>query len=135
MAARNEVLAVQVERDRAELDRLRAQSGAEVAEANLLRLLELAASTRVECTEALSENPASPEDLEGLVALAVASRPEIGALESRAAALDASARAQRAAALPQVSLSAGYDYANPNTRILPLFPNGKGHGVWESTSP
>jgi outer membrane protein len=126
MAARNEVLAVQVQRDRAELARLQTQNGAEIAEANLLRLLGLSATTHVECSESLSGSPPPAQDVEALVARAVASRPEIGALQSRAAALDASARAQRAAVLPQVSLSAGYDYANPNSRILPLSSDWKG---------
>ena len=42
MAARNEVLAVEVERDRAELERLRAEAAADAAEANLQRLLDAA---------------------------------------------------------------------------------------------
>ena len=38
VAARNEVLAVQVERDRAELARLQAENAAAISEADLLRL-------------------------------------------------------------------------------------------------
>ena len=48
LAARNDLLAVQVERDRAELDRLQAEAEAEVENANLVRLLDLPPSTRVE---------------------------------------------------------------------------------------
>ncbi|HEY5908196.1 MAG TPA: TolC family protein, partial [Vicinamibacteria bacterium] len=47
MAARNDVLAVQVERDRAELARLEAESGAEIENANLVRLMNLPADTLV----------------------------------------------------------------------------------------
>ncbi len=57
MAARNEVLAVEVERDRVELDRLRAEADADVAEANLRRLLDLPPATRVEPAEPLDEPP------------------------------------------------------------------------------
>jgi outer membrane protein len=128
MAARNEVLAVQVERDRAELARLQAQNLVATAEANLRRLLALPPGTQVECTEPLERRPAAPEDVEALVAQATASRPELDGIQARAAALDASAKAQRAAVLPQVSLAAGYDYANPNTRILP--PSADWKGSW-----
>ena len=128
LAARNEVLAVQVERDRAELARLQAANIAEVDQANLRRLLDLPPATLVECTEPLAQTPAAPEEVEALVAGAIASRPEIGALQSRAASLDATATAERATVLPQVNLSAGYDYANPNTRILP--PTAQWKGTW-----
>jgi len=189
MAASNEVLAVQVQREQAELSRLQAASAAAVANANLLRLLDLPLGTVVEPVEPLAE-PAAPgtgaaappgaatpgataapgpatapptlgpppapgagvpappappsapspplpeaatppaavvagaltgaEPPETLVAAAEAARPEIVALRSRIAAGHASASATRASLWPQANLSAGYDYANPNTRFLPL---------------
>jgi outer membrane protein len=180
MAASNEVLAVAVQRDQAELARLRAASAAEVASANLLRLLDLQAGTRIDPIEPLAEPPppaqaaaaapaaptpppaiaaapAAPPSAatpappptaaaappaqpsaaapspppaaagltgaqppEALAAAALAARPEIAALRSRVAAGRASAAAVRAALRPQANLSGGYDYANPNPRILPL---------------
>jgi outer membrane protein TolC len=66
------------------------------------------------------------EPPEALTAAAFAARPEIVALRSRIAAGRASAEAARAARRPQANLSAGYDYANPNTRILPLEARWKG---------
>jgi outer membrane protein TolC len=129
MAASNEVLAVQVQREQAELARLQAASTAAVANANLLRLLDLPAGTSVEPVEPLAEPAPSPpaaESPEALVAAAEAARPEIAALRSRIAAGHASAAATRAGLWPQANLSAGYDYANPNPRILPLEPRWKG---------
>lgn len=126
MAARNEVLAVQVERDRAELGRLRAANGAEVASANLLRLVGLPPGSRVEPVEPLAAAATPREGVEALTATATASRPELLALRSRVAAAEASVRVVRAASLPQASLSAGYDYARPNARVLPLAPEWKG---------
>jgi outer membrane protein len=154
MAASNEVLAVAVQRDQAELARLQAASSAAVANANLLRLLDLPAGVQIEPVEPLAE-PAPPRDAaappaatgataaapaaaapvaaapaaaamtgaeppETLIATAEAARPEIAALRGRIAASRASAEAVRAARRPQANLAAGYDYANPNTRILPL---------------
>ena len=56
---------------------------------------------------------------------ALAARPELVALRSRAAAAEATVRVARAPGLPQVGLSAGYDYARPNNRILPLVDEWK----------
>jgi outer membrane protein TolC len=120
MAARNEVLAVQVERDRAELTRLRAENAAAVTEANLARLLGLENEARVEATESLEEPVDAGLDLERLVAQALADRPERAALVARVAAAEARARAEGATRLPQLTAAAGYDYANPNRRILPM---------------
>jgi len=126
MAARNEVLLVQVERDRAELSRLAADGAAQVANANLVRLADLPPDSQVEPIEPLAA-PAEPRpDLEALVKEALDGRPEAAALRSRAAAAQAAVKVARSAALPQASLSAGYDYARPNGRILPPVEEWKG---------
>jgi outer membrane protein TolC len=126
MAARNDLLAVQVERDRAELARLQAENAAGVENANLLRLLDLAPGTRVEPAEDAPLPPAA-EDLEALVTAALAARPEIQSLHARSKAAAAQVKVARAAALPQASLQANYEVANPNSRIFPL------EGVWRDT--
>jgi len=128
MAARNEVLAVEVERDRADLFRLEADNAVEVAHANLIRLLGLAPGFRVEAAEPLVAPDVLPEDLEKLVQSALAARPERGALGARLAAAEARTAAQRAFRSPQVNASAAYDYANPNSRILP--PEAEWNATW-----
>ena len=126
MAARNEVLLVQVERDRAELSRLAADGAAQVANANLVRLVDLPPGSEVEPIELLA-SPARPRpDLEALVKEALDGRPEAAALRSRAAAAQAAVKVARSATLPQASLSAGYDFARPNARILPPVEEWKG---------
>jgi len=129
MAARNEVLAVEVERDRAELDRLTAEAAADVAEANLRRLLDLPPATRVETVEPLEAPAVPPAATEALVAEAQASRPERRALAARVAAADAVAGAERGAKLPQVALTGGYTYANPNRDIVP--PTAEWKDSWD----
>ena len=120
MAARNDVLNVQVERDRAELSRLEAGNSAAIANLNLVRLLGLAPGVAIEPGEPVTAPTLPREDVEGLVARAIEGRPEIAGLRSRAAAAEASIRIARSANRPQASFTAGYDYARPNTRILPL---------------
>jgi outer membrane protein len=129
MAARNEVLAVQVERDRVELDRLRAEAASDVAEANLRRLLDLAPTARVEPAEPLAASAAPPPDIEPLVAEAQAGRAERKALAARAAAAEAITGAERGTRLPQVALTGGYTYSNPNRDIVP--PTSDWKDTWD----
>jgi outer membrane protein len=129
LAARNDLLAVQVERDRAELARLQAENQAEVANANLVRLVGLPPDARVVPTEPVAA-PTTAEEAatESLVAAALDARPEVGALRARLATAEAQVRIERAARLPQLSAFGSYDYARPNSRILPLVDEW--NGTW-----
>jgi outer membrane protein TolC len=129
MAARNEVLAVQVERDRAELEMLRAGAAADIAEANLRRLLALAPATRIEAAEPLEATSVAGSDVESLAAEAAAARPERKALAARAAAAQAAASVEHGARLPQLALTGGYLYANPNREIVP--PTAEWTDTWD----
>jgi outer membrane protein len=127
LAARNEVLAVEVERDRAELDRIRASNAADLAAADLARLLDLAPGQRIEPSDPLEPAVVPQLDIEELVREALDSRPERRALEARIAATSSRVEAERAARLPRVALAGGWDYANPNSRVLPL------SATWDDT--
>jgi len=129
MAARNEVLAVQVERDRVELERLRAEAGSDIAEANLRRLLDLPPAARVEPAELLAAAPAPAPDVEALVAEAQAARAERKSLAARVAAAEAITGAERASRLPQLAVTGGYTYANPNRDIVP--PTAEWKDTWD----
>lgn len=126
MAARNELLAVQVERDRAELARLQADNSARVSNANLIRLTGLAADSDILPLETTAPGVQVAGPTDALVATALAARPELGALRARIAALEASVRVARSGSRPQAAASGGYDYANPNSRVLPLSADWKG---------
>jgi outer membrane protein TolC len=120
LAARNELLAVQVERDRAELSRLQAENQAEVANANLVRLVGLPPDTRVLPTEPTAGPAPVDEATEALVAAALQARPEVAASRSRLSAAEALVKVEGSARLPQLSAFASYDYSRPNSKILPL---------------
>ena len=120
MAARNDVLAVQVDRDQAELARLRAENAAAIVSADLVRILGLPPASRVEPADTLAAPAPPPAEVETLVSEAFEARPERAALKERVAAAEARARAARAGHMPQATLVGGYDYSNPNARILPL---------------
>src|SRR5262249_7871621 len=128
MAARNDVLNVQVERDQAELDRLQAANRAAIANENLVRLLGLGPGSRVEPTEPVTAATPADEPVEALVAKALDDRPEIAGLRARVAAADAAVKVAGSARLPQASLDGAYEYARPNVRVLPL------RATWNDTS-
>lgn len=130
VAARNEILSVQVERDRAELSRLAAENAAEVANANLVRLTGLPPGTRIDPTEPLDAPNAPDQEVEALVTAAEEARPELAALQQRIEAAKAAVGVRRAGNRPQAGLSLGYDYARPNPRILP--PRDEFEGSWSA---
>lgn len=131
LAARNEVLAVQVERDRAELRRLEAQQAAEVAQADLVRLLGYAPGAAIEPVEPLAAEIGVEGALEPLVTEALDRRGERAALQARIDAAGAAIDTARAALRPQLGAEAGYDYANPNRKELPL--SGVWTGTWDAS--
>lgn len=126
LLASHEVLAVTVERERAELGRVQAENATAVATANLLRLVGLPAGTTLELDKAPDAAVGALATAE-LVKQATAARPEVEALRARIRAMEANAKVAGSASRPQAGLTAGYDFANPNSRILPLT------GTWNDT--
>jgi len=130
LSARNEVLAVQVERDRAELAALRARNSARVAQANLAQLLGLTDGSTLEPAEPLDRGTRlEAGDVDALVTSALGARPERTASMARIGAAEARVRVERAGRLPQASVTAAFDYANPNRRILP--PEARLQDSWD----
>lgn len=126
-AARNEVLAVEAERDRAELQRVRARNSAAIAHANLLRILGYGPDVTIVTADRLDASAAPTGDIELLVTEALGARAELRALAARVEAAESSTRIARASRRPQASLGAAYDYASPNQRIMPMTD------AWEDT--
>jgi len=120
LAARNEVLAIEVERDRVELNRIRAVHAGDLAEADLARLVDLPAGERIEPADTLDAGQVPPFDVEALVGEALAKRPERETIEARRNAASSRVAVEHAARRPQLLATGGFDYSNPNIRVLPL---------------
>ena len=129
LAAANEVLAVEIERDRAELRRLRAEHAAELAEATLVHLLQLPSNAVIEPTEPLESAPPNSLNVEVLVEQALEARPERAGLLSRVRAAEAHVRVAGSTTRPQVGLTGGFMYANPNRNFVP--PDEAWHTSWD----
>jgi outer membrane protein TolC len=128
VAAANDVLAVRVERDQAELERLVARHEAAVLERNLARLIGASESSPIVLADSLG---ATASELEHTLDPAeLPPRAEIVAAEARVEAAEWHARAERAARLPQLRLSGSFEYANPNRRYLPLIADW--NDSWET---
>ena len=120
MAARSDVLAVEVERDRAELRRLRAQNAAEVAEANLARLLQLSPQAPWSSPPRGWRRCRPPtKTSRRWCSRPSSARPEREALAARVRAAEASVRVAQAASRPQLGVTGGVLYANPNRQFVP----------------
>ncbi|HLG20325.1 MAG TPA: TolC family protein [Bdellovibrionota bacterium] len=128
MAATNEVLQVQVERDQSELTLIRAQNARQVSEANLRRILDYP-SASIEPADPLETTLASPAAEEDLVARAFRNRPDRAALVSRWEAARAWVNVQKSTYWPQLNAVGGYDYSNPNRKIAP--PTAEFEDTWD----
>ena len=99
-----------------------------MAAANLLRIIGLPSDTRLDLDPAPLASPSSgPGEADALARRAAAGRPELEAVRARIRAMEATVKVSQSASRPQVGLQAGYDFANPNPRILPL------SGTWNDT--
>lgn len=126
LAARNEILALEVERDRAELKKIEAEGGVALAEADLARLLGGGPGTTIVPEAALDAAAGDLPALDDLLARARSARPERGALAQRVEAAEQQARSERARRRPQLVALAGFDYGNPNRRLMPQTDNWRG---------
>jgi outer membrane protein len=116
----NDVLTVQAQRARQQVQLLEAQNQAATAEADLARLIDAPADVRIELDAVLSEPPiVKGTSLATLVPEARTHRADRAALATRAGAADDRTSAARAGHLPSVAFVTGVDYARPNPKIFP----------------
>lgn len=114
----NDVLTVQAQEARQRMLSIQAKTTAEVAEADLARLVGAVPGSHIVPLAVLAP-PAVNATIDALVADARSNRPERKALEQRMAAAESRGRAAQAGRRPVVALAGGVDYARPNQRIFP----------------
>ena len=116
----NEVASAEAQASHQRLLAIEAGARRGIAEADLARLTgrdAVAVTAPPPGGERTGETPATT--VPDLVARAMRDRAERAALLQRVAAADARAAAVAAGSRPQVALSSGYDYAQPNPRLFP----------------
>ena len=108
---KSDLLAAKVALSNAEQQRLRAAHGLHLAQAAYNRQVGQPLDRAVELEEpAAMASVATGEPLERMTTQALERRPEFAALNAQREALEQQARAERAQALPQVALRAGYNH-------------------------
>lgn len=116
----NDVLSMEAQRSREEMQLIEARNQRESSATDLRRLTGLALDAPIVAVENLETPPAAPTAVNAaMTGAALEARPERQALELRIVGAADRTRAAAAGRLPTVSFVGGVDYANPNTRIFP----------------
>ena len=115
----NDVSRSEAQRARSELLLVEARGRVEIVSIDLSRLMGLPAPATIEPAEALDGSTALSADAAALETEALASRPELAALKTRADGVNARLDAIASTRKPMVNFLSGYDVANPNPRIFP----------------
>lgn len=119
MATRNDVLKVQVQLSNAKIIQIDASNAVRIAMLSLNSTLGLPLSTEITLTSALTQTDWHIPGLEGLLSLALRSRPDLQGMQLRIQAAEAGVTAARGGWWPQIFLTGSYYYARPNQRIFP----------------
>jgi outer membrane protein TolC len=129
LAAKSDLLAVQVQRDKARLSLLEAERDRAVASAALVRLLGLDPEAVIEVAGGPFPGDEETSLLSALIGEALEARPERAALAARVEAARAVVQRERAELKPVISAGAGYDYSRPNQLIVP--PMDEFNDTWD----
>ena len=125
----NEVLTAESRQANERLLAIEATNARSVAEADLRRLIGADGTGPIQPQAVLDAPGAPAPDAAGLLNEARTQRVERKAFESRVEAAEARIDAAAAAALPQLNVAGGFDYARPNPRIFPR--EDEWHDSWD----
>jgi outer membrane protein len=127
-----ELLAAQTRRSEVLLERVEADNAVRLGRLELSRLTGLPLGTEVQPADriAVAEVGEAAPDLESLTARALASRPQIQALEFQVEALRAEVDIARGERLPELGLLGRYIYGRPNPYAFTQ--TGEFRGTWEA---
>ena len=123
----NEVLRVEAERSRQEVQLIEARNLVAGIALDLGRLTGVPAGAPIQLSEVLDvDRPGSAAGRQAAapeIATALEQRPEWRALTSRVTGAQEREDAAAAGHRPSITLTGGVDYARPNTRIFPITPD------------
>ncbi|MBC3788736.1 TolC family protein [Spirosoma utsteinense] len=115
----NEVLKIQLQKNNLQLSRLQVDKARQTALYNFNLLLGLPDDQAVIIDTTLSNPVTTLEPLAGFLTRAGQARPEVQANILRVQAADAQVRNVKSSLYPHLGVSAGYNYINPTTRVIP----------------
>jgi outer membrane protein TolC len=129
LLAPNDVLSVEAQRSRHQVQLIEARNMRDVAEADLRRVTGIEPGVAVTIDAVLEGPAAGLATYEELLEDARAHRPERQALQARVDAIGGRRDAAAAGLKPILAVGAGFDYAKPNPRIFPR--TNEWHTSWD----
>ena len=115
----NEVLKIQLQKNNLQLSRLQVDKARQTALYNFNLLVGLPEDQTVTVDTTLSNPVTALEPVAGFLTRAAQARPEVQANNLRIQAADAQIRNVKSGMYPHLGVSAGYNYINPTTRLIP----------------
>jgi outer membrane protein len=115
----NEVLKIQLQKNNLQLSRLQVDKARQTALYNFNLLVGLPENQAVMVDTTLSNPVTTLEPLADFLTRAAQARPEVQANTLRIQAADAQVRNVKSGMYPHLGVSAGYNYINPTTRLIP----------------
>lgn len=120
MMTNNDVLQAQMRLEDAKIELAGAEKLHQLSRARLSQIIGLLWSADIEVQEPSMEQAQPPEEnLDQVIGMALASRPEILSSRSRISAQEASVELARSGLFPSVYLTGDYTVADPNQRVFP----------------
>lgn len=127
LATQNDLLKANVQLSTAKLNQIDAANDVQLSMMSLNNVLGLPLSTRIALTstpgagaDSIGQSDTTPQEAPvTLQTKALATRPDLLAMQSRVAAAEAAVQAAQGGWWPQVYLAGNYYYSRPNPRILP----------------
>lgn len=129
LATYNDVLKVKVQLANAEYLKLDAQNNIDLQRVVLNNILGIELTSKTMIRAELDSSDIKLPDLQELYQLGLKNRSEIHSMEFRVKAAESAVNISRSGWFPQLSFTANYNYANPNTRIFPQ--ENKFKGTWD----
>lgn len=129
LATYNDVLKVKVQLANAEYLKLDAQNNIDLYRVTLNSILGIELTSRTMIRTELDSIDGKLPDLQELYRLALKNRSEVRGMEFRVKAAESAVNISKSGWFPQLSFTANYNYANPNTRIFPQ--ENKFKGTWD----
>jgi outer membrane protein TolC len=127
----NEIAAAEAQESRQRMLLIDAENQRALASAELARLIGVDLRQPIDVAESLELPPPVTSSFDSLVAQARMMRGERRALEQRVSAAAGQQEAASAGRRPNVAITGGVDYANPNPRIFPRA--GRWDDFWDAT--
>jgi outer membrane protein TolC len=119
LATQNDVLKVQTELDRIQLNQIDAVNSARIAEISLAKLLHTDPGVAIATTSRPDSAPNHSPGMDSILAVGMSQRAELASMRHRVKAARHGVAIANSGWYPKLAIAGNYYYMRPNSRILP----------------